>query len=365
MSNEKMIYKEVKFIYYRGYLKIDPVLLNANKIKNQKLNTIRKKLLEGKKLTDTQKSILKDEENIIKETELYNRYGRSVWDALKMFEYVLNKKINSNIDIGEINIEIEPNTLKIDNDFISFQLTKLRDNMLPAKKKKGNMKEDIVLEDDEFIGEFTSILYDKKNNIFMVQSNMHGVSIGQVEKYLTDLRRRIIEEMGLDDLVEAVCELSIIIDSFELDNIRTSQEVRKLRFRAADGIYSSLGEEGNFLRNIRKSFGNKTGFVIDLTISIDRETEIKSLDQELIEDVLQNYEDIKASQYDSNLLVEITRKEDQDSPMEILNLLKPKIADEITLKIKPKTSVVHNDLLNEMKKAYNKTKKKIEKIIGE
>lgn len=366
MANEKTIHKEVKFVYYQGYLRVDPEILKENQRKSDALVKIREKLSQGKELSERQKSILADEKGIVQQKELYEKYGRSIWDASKMFMLVEEENVDSNIDTGEMIIEIEPGTLKIGETYISLQLTKMRDNMLPAKKKKGNTKEDIALDNDEYIGEFTSILYDKSNSVFMIQSNMHGVSIGQVEKYLTLLRRRVIEKLDIDDLFEAACELCVVINSCELDNVRGSQEVRKIRFRAADGVYTPFThDEKNYLGRIRKSFGEKQGYVIDISISINRDGDIKSLDKELVEDVLENFEHIKASQYDHNLLVEITRRENEDSATEILNLLRPKMCDEIALKLKPRTSVVHNDLLKEMKKAYRKTKGKINQLIGE
>lgn len=366
MANEKTIRKEVKFVYYQGYLKVDPEILKENERKCNALVKIKERLSHGKELSENQKRIIADEKVITQQKELYEKYGRSVWDASGMFKYVKEQNIDSNIDTGEMIIEIEPGTLVIGEEFISLQLTKMRDNMLPAKKKKRSTKEDITLDNDEYIGEFTSILYDKSKSVFMIQSNMHGVSVGQVEKYFTLLRRRVVEELELDDLFEAACELSVVINSCELDNVRGSQEVRKMRFRAADGVYTPFTrDEKNYLGKIRRSFGEKTGYVIDITISIDRDTDVKSLDKELVEDVLGNFEYIKASQYDSNLLVEITRRENENSTTEILNLLRPKMCDEITIKLKPRTSVVHNDLLKEMKKAYKKTERKIEQVIGE
>jgi len=366
MANEKKIRKDVKFVYYQGYLKIDPEILNESKRKCNMLIRIKEKIGLGKELSDNQRNILADEEVIMQQNELYRKYGRNVWNASTMFQYVDEEAIDTNIDIGEMIIEIEPGTLIIDDDYISLQLTKMRDNMLPAKKKKGNLKEDIPLDNDEYIGEFTSVLYDKNNSVFMIQSNMHGVSVGQVERYLTLLRRHVIEEMKLEDLYEAACELSVVINSCEIDNIRGSQEVKKLRFRAADGVYTPFTrDEDNYLGKVRKSFGEKTGYVIDITISINKDEELKTIDKELVEDVLDNFQQInRASQLDSNVLVEITRKENANSATEVLNLLRPKMCDEITIKLKPRTSVVHKDLLKEMLKTYKRRKTKINQILG-
>ncbi|MBQ3513966.1 MAG: hypothetical protein IJA32_09260 [Lachnospiraceae bacterium] len=366
MGNGKLISKEVKFNYYQGYLKVDPEIFKGIERKVSALAVIKQKLKEKKAISHNQKEILADEKNILAQQKLYEQYGRGVWCAKGMFEEILANAINTNIDIGDVIIEIEPDTLLIDRDIVSFQLTKMRDAMIPSKKKIGECKEDIKLDNDEYMGEFTSILYDESNSVFMIQSNMYGLTTRQVETYLSLLRRHVIGELKKSEIVELVCELSVIVNTCDINNIRGSQQVKKMRFRAADGVFQSFEKyPENYLGEIRKSFGDKTGFVIDVTISIDRDTEVKSLDNELIEDVLGNYELIKASRHDPNLLVEITRKEDDSSATEVLNLLKPKMSDEITIKIKPRVSVKHKSLLKEMKNAYNKTKKKINIVIGE
>ncbi len=82
-------------------------------------------------------------------------------------------------------------------------------------------------------------------------------------------------------------------------------------------------------------------------------------------DVADKFELIKESQYDLNLLVEITRKETENSGTELINLLQPKMTDVISLKVKPRTSVSHEFLATNMKETYDKAKSKIYRIVGD
>lgn len=125
-------------------------------------------------------------------------------------------------------VEIEPGSLKVEDatDIVTFQISKMRSDLLPAKKKIEQQKKDIRLADDEYIGEFTSVLYDDKKSVFMVQSNMYGLTNSQVEEYLTLLRRRVIEETGNGNIEELACELSVIINPCDIDSIKNSQEVK-------------------------------------------------------------------------------------------------------------------------------------------
>lgn len=366
-EKEKSITKNIKFNYFVGYLTIDKEVYKENERKYTALEKIHEKVTGKKKLTPIQKSILADEIAIREKKNIYDKYGRSKWLATEMFQTILDETISTAIKIDDMPIEIEPGSLKINDitGITTFQLSKMRADLLPAKKKIDKHKEDIKLASDEYIGEFTSILFDEKQSVFMVQSNMYGLTHSQVEQYLTILRRKVIKETASEDMLELACELSVIIDSCDIQNIKGSQEVKKIRFRAADGIYEALAaDKDNYFAKVRRSLGQKTGYVIDITVSIDRDTEIATLDGEIMNDVVDNFELIKKSQYDPNLLVEITRKEDENSNTELINLLHPKMTDVISVKMKPRTSVSHESLSLSMQTSYENAKGKIYKILG-
>lgn len=130
-------------------------------------------------------------------------------------------------------------------------------------------------------------------------------------------------------------------------------------------MYDALAAGNNSFARIRRSIGERSGYVIDITVSINKDSEIKSMDKEFIEDIADNYNIIEKSKFDSNLLVEVTRKEDEDSNTEIINLLKPKLVEIIHVNMKPRTSVAQEFLAVEMKEVYEKAKSKIYKILGD
>lgn len=367
ISNDKGVNKSINFNYFVGYLRVDPVLYKVNERKFNALENIYQRLKEKKQLTPNQKSILQDEEEIKKQKEIYDKYGRNRWLAKDIFKTVVNLDISTSIIIDGMPIEIEPGSLHISDDssIVTFQLSKMRSDLLPAKKKIEQQKKDIRLANDEYIGEFTSVLYDENQSVFMIQSNMYGLTHSQVEEYLTLLRRRVIEETSSEDMEELSCELSVIINNCDIENIKHSEEVKKVRFRAADGIYDALAAEDNTFARVRRSIGDRSGYVIDITVSIDKDAEIKTMDKEFMEDIAENFTKIQNSKYDPNLLVEVTRKETEDSGTELINLLRPRMTESITIKMKPRTSVAHEFLSAKMKEAYDITKVKIYNILGD
>ena len=366
-SNDKGVNKSINFNYFVGYLRVDPEKYKMNERKLNALENIYQRIKEKKQITPNQKSILRDEEEIRKQKEVYDKYGRNRWLAKDIFKNVADMDISTSVIIDGMPIEIEPGSLQISDDssIVTFQLSKMRSDLLPAKKKIEQQKKDIRLADDEYIGEFTSVLYDENQSVFMVQSNMYGLTHSQVEEYLTLLRRRVIEETDSDDIKELSCELSVIINNCDIANIKRSEEVKKVRFRAADGIYDALAAEDNMFARVRRSIGDRSGYVIDITVSIDKDAEIKTMDKEFMEDIAGNFDKIQDSKYDPNLLVEVTRKETKDSGTELINLLRPRMTECITVKMKPRTSVAHEFLSAKMKEAYDKTKVKIYNILGD
>lgn len=367
MAEEKGVSKNILFNYFVGYLTIDNEIYIDNDRKANALEIIHNKLKDKKKLTERQKQILSDEATIKEKKRIYDECGRTKWSALKMFKQIKEKSISTTITIDKMPIEIEPGTLKIDeyDKIVTFQLSKLRSDMLPSKKKIEKQKEDIELEDDEYIGEFTSVLYDETNHVFMVQSNTYGVFTSQIEKYLTLLRRRVIEETNSDEIMELACELSVIVGNYDIKSVGKSKEVKKVRFRAADGVYDALStDENNYFARVRKSINDRSGFVIDITVSINRDSEIKTMDDDILGDIAKNFDIIKKCDYDSNLLVEVTRKENDTSRMELINLLSPRMTEIIRITMKPRTSVAQEFLSAKMLDAYRVTKSRINMVLG-
>lgn len=58
-------------------------------------------------------------------------------------------------------------------------------------------------------------------------------------------------------------------------------------------------------------------------------------------------------------------KETEDSGTELINLLRPRMTESITIRMKPRTSVAHEFLSAKMKEAYDITKVKIYNILGD
>ncbi len=366
-KEKKTVNKKIRFGYFVCYETIDSDLLKQAAKSMLKLETAKKKKEKKKKLTPSQMEVLSDEVNIKNNYDYYDSYGRRAWDVNGMFTQLLENlkdpEYKTDFVIDSMPIEIEPGSFSIHEKTVTFQLTKMRSDMLPAKKRINAKKKDITLADDEYIGEFTSILYDMKSNVFMIQSNMYGLTHAQVEVYLTLLREKVVGDK--DKSIEyTMCVLEPIVDTDDVfEKIRKSEEIKKIRLRAADGIIKR--DPGNPFGGVSAAVGGKGGYVFDITISINRDNPAKSIDEEELSKIINFLDSIKGEgENDKNLLMEITRKETEQSATEIINLLKPCMKDDILVTVEERASIGHEFMADKMKEVFDSKKGKIYYNIG-
>lgn len=363
---KKTINKNIRFNYFETMLVIDEEIL-AKIIKTKSL--IQKiKERKSKKLTERQADILQTEGLILEQEKSYNEYKASAWNMKPMLDFIaIGKMSDTSIDVNGILVEIEPKSFTpLEDDIISFQLTKMRDNMLPAKKRLGKQKEEILLTDDEYIGDFVSILYDTRYSVVMVQSNNYGLSVKQIQTYFTLLRRRYIEQAKIEGVIsELACELRTLIDPSKAERVLEAQYFRKMRLKGSDFMLDSLIDDENesVLGKARRLIGESRGINFEIVLSVNTSEKTESLDISEVEKVVNDFNSI--SNKENRPTVEITKKDNDDSNVELVNLLHPRLTDVISFKILPRTSVGHEFLFQKMKENYKNTRKVVARIISQ
>ncbi|MFL0194834.1 DUF6731 family protein [Clostridium sp. WILCCON 0269] len=361
----KTVNKNIRFNYFESMLVVDEEILS--KVIKTKVIIQKIKDRGGKKLTKKQKEILKQEEEILEQEKTYNKYKATPWDMKSMLEYFSYSGIYTSIDIGGIVVEIEPGTFTpLKDDIISFQLTKMRDNMIPAKKQIGKVKQDIILTDDEYIGDFISILYDCKYSVLMIQSNNYGLSVNQIQAYFTLLRRRYIREAKIKGLIdELACELSILVDPSKAEKVLDAEYFKKIRIKGSDFMLDALldPESEGLMGKTRRLIGERTGINFEVVLSVNTSKKTQSLDINEVEKLVNDFNNI--SDKEKRPIVEITKKDNDDSNVELVNLLHPRLTDVISFKIRARTSVGHEFLYQKMKENYINTRKVVARIISQ
>ena len=363
----KTINKNIRFNYFQSFLIVDKEIMDKAEKDKKYIEKVKERF--QKKPSKELEKRMEEEHEILSRYNRVTSYQSTIWDIKEMLEYINENKMEStSINLGDIIVEIEPGSIiDINENIVGFQLTKMRDNMLPAKKKIGESKEEIILNDDEYIGDFVSILYDSIYKVLMVQSNSYGLTINQIEKYLTKLRRKYIEEAKLSTLVpEYACELRVLIDPKKVENILDAKYYRKLRIKGSDFMLDSLlDKDSNSYKkfgSIRNCIGETKGVNFDITLSVQSAKKTETLNHEEVKEFIEEFKSIKDEK--NKPTIEVTKKDSDDSNTEVINLLYPRLTNIINFKIEPRTSIGNEFLFDKMKETYNKTRGTITRVVN-
>lgn len=128
----------------------------------------------------------------------------SRWLLLLKERDLLQKTINC----YEIKARVEKIKYDKENNIVAIRLMKLRDVNIPVKARDGKDEEAIPLDDDEYLGEDLTMIYDDNAHILMVQSNRFSLNISaicELIKYTSGFSEKSIVmepifDMGADTL---------------------------------------------------------------------------------------------------------------------------------------------------------------------
>ena len=193
-----------------------------------------------------------------------------IWDMTGMINHIMSGQLpDTSVNVEGVIIEFEPGSIVSPKDNITgFELTKFRETGVPAKKRKGLKKEGIKLNDDEYIGEFVSILYDQEICVLAVQSNKYGVTINQIDKYFGYLRLKYLEVIGKKENEDKryIVKLKTIIDSNQIEKALEADYIRKLRFKCADFMMDAIPNKNNEIVKMRNSVGIAKGINFEIIL---------------------------------------------------------------------------------------------------
>ncbi len=129
------------------------------------------------------------------------------------------------------------------NRYYYLRFVKLKDSFLPLRSYEDRASLPFELNDDEYLGEDVSIIYDSRLNVILLQRNRNSLSANDIEYYLTHFAREF-EIIGESSKIQ----LSPVLGGTIPD--RTSN-ITKAEFSFANITdYSSNQEETNLLKII-------------------------------------------------------------------------------------------------------------------
>ncbi|MEH7436741.1 DUF6731 family protein [Neobacillus drentensis] len=285
------------------------------------------------------------------------------WNMSNFLDHLMvHRDFDTNVEMGDEYSEIETDSYTFDErrNIYSFQLSKLRDKNIPSKKRFGEIKEEILLEQDEFIGEFVSVIYDNQYNTIALQSNLYGLNAKQTENVLTQLRFRYLDEIGLVDEIPLVVRLVPIIDRAKIQRVMNADYYKKIRMRGSNVMLDANLGEASLLADARRLLNGVSGVNIDVTISLGRTERTRSLDDLPIRELIEVYNQLPE---DLRPQVELTALENEEAEIETVNLLAPRMTDRITIEVAPRTTVAHEYLYHTFLETYDDRRPDIRRVL--
>lgn len=341
MAN-KSVPKRVKFEYFEVVQEVDEEAL-TNLIYTLENGT---KDAETLKLISSLKEI---QENL----DSYSfRY-----DLEPLLDSVRTERIKQCITVVDKLVELDLSTFlpapfeAKNNDVIFFQLTNCRDVNIPSKKKIGKDRENIELADDEYIGEFMSIIYHKTKCSVMVQLNKYALSVNQLEHFFSALRLQYLAFKRDINPADQIFKISLrpIIDNNALAKIGKQQDFTKFNIKCSDTSLMALAKnDKSALYKLSELTDIFQGVNIDITLSVDarqkkKDKKVVRLNSQAIKNVYESFQQIKDDKKPN-----ITVNFRNGSKTDVLNWLIPKIQNEWTFNIEPRKTIGYEYMFDEM-----------------
>ncbi|ARF69513.1 hypothetical protein B7C51_19345 [Paenibacillus larvae subsp. pulvifaciens] len=289
----------------------------------------------------------------------------ATWRMERFLDYLAanHDKFNTNVNVGNEFSEVEKDSIFYDErrGLHHFQLSKLRETNIPSKKRFGEIKEDILLNQDEYIGEFNSIIYDNKYGALIMQSNFYGLTVKQTEQVLTELRFRYLDEIGENEDDPLIVKLAPIIDKSKIDRVMKADYYKKIRIKGSDVMLDANLGENNLLCEARDMLYEISGVNIDISISLGRAEKTASLNDQVVRDALRQFSNVEDETRRPQ--VEITALYNEEAETETINLVEPRMTDRIIVDVEPRQTVGHEYLYQQFVVTYDERRSDVRRVM--
>ena len=158
-------------------------------------------------------------------------------------------------------VPIRAHDFSSDSEFCYGDLVKIRMDNIPqiANNKTDGLK-DILIADDEGLGEASAFLYHKETKILALQYNMHGVRESALIRYLKCFQK-----------VSELCELLPVLNEGEEEKFKRMTLFNKLHVKLARGLTPKVAEKnksGTSVGNVFEIIDRHDSPNIEVTLSL-------------------------------------------------------------------------------------------------
>lgn len=269
--------------------------------------------------------------------QLYN------WDMQDFLDYTLihRREIRLAVPLGDEIADFEWPDVAYDevNQLYRFRLSKLRSKNIPARKRVNAPKDDIILAEDEFLGEFNLLIFVPTTGVLIVQSNFYGLTTKQTELALTGMRnewKRAINEEE-DDM--GLVSLDPIPDERAIDRARNAEIYRSFKLRCSN-VNTFIDQ--NFNSDLLSAAVHQTdtlqGHNIEISVTMGGQgSRNETLDNDDVRAVIDDIQYLRQQNFDVSM--HIATKQDEEHKVEFIDLISPVYRTNLVLEIEDRTTI--------------------------
>lgn len=270
----------------------------------------------------------------------------------KLFDLTKWMEVANNISLEKRSKEyrgerarLEEAYLDQDLDYFFLHFVRLRATNVPSKAKLDTNVEPFELEDDEYLGEEVSALYDSNKNILMLQRNKFSLGPSGIEEYLNLIWPNEDEDILVTPIpVPNAFELAKKPKVYRKINIRMANIDKKVSENLLDKFKSPLGK-------VIKTYGEYDGVNAQVTITVGNGKE-NQLDEDIVRTTINDIEDNK----DLFTKAEISARDNDESPVEVIDLFDGLAHDFATFRLETRGSLNHYSVADAMHTIYHPEK---------
>ena len=280
-----------------------------------------------KKIRKLSKSKKEDDKKKLKMFQALNDDLKNVSDVIfDLISEIKSGEISSIHEVQKKLIEIDKSTFiesKPNEELhMFFQMVHDRDDAI-SKKKLNQERESIPLDDDEYIGEFSGIIYQRRGNYFMIQYNRYSVSIDQIAVFLTRCLKEKYEKMvGFEQGLKqfpAYFELKAVIDNDRLKAVEKNNGLEKILIKgdlsAVENIRKYAARMNLPIFAVGDAIQKMNGYEFSFSITAKRtregrKIEYDSIDQEFCQELFDAY--MNVGQEKDNISVTMQYQNEND-----------------------------------------------------
>ncbi|MCX7884655.1 MAG: hypothetical protein N2448_06460 [Caloramator sp.] len=275
----------------------------------------------------------------------YDQERNTVSNDLKLFDLagllsvaITRTSAENTYTFGGEDARLQLIEKETDSPYWKMQFLRIRKDVLPGIATDGGEYTMLDLDDDEWVGEEVSVLYDETLHTIAVQRNRNSLGISGIEGFFNYV-------MNDPQYIIQFCPIPV---PDELRQLRTGEYFKKIMLSFAEtALDKDILPKNSSLYKIIKGVEGFGAINVNITMSIGRgKGNINTLDEQEVLRLM----DLKGINGFSK--IEIYKKPHEDAKIEVIDLIEGKLYDVEKMEYGKDNPIQYNRVINVMKSKY-------------